>query len=827
MSSVLQDLRFAVRRLLGSPTFTLGAVISLALGIGATTAIFSVVDGVLLRPAPFPHMDRLAMVWETDRQSGTTHEPGSVPDYIDYRARSRQFAQLTAFQGGEVNFAPADGQPARLASLDVDNAFLSLTGVEPILGRGFAAGELAAGGPDVVMIGEALWRGRFAGDPGMIGRTIRLDGVPRTVVGVVPDNADFGVYQILQSAAYERAFADRGERTDVEIWLPLRPDAGESSRDTHPIFMLGRLAPGATVATAQQEMARIAGELESSYAVNAGRGAFVEPLSEVVFGPVRPALYLLLGAVGLVLLVACVNVANLLLARGTVRAREVAVRAALGAGRARLARQFLLEGVVLALTGGAVGALLAVFGTRALLAAAPADIPRIGSAGVNGAVLLVTLAITALVGLGFGLVPLVQSWRIDLHSTLKSEGAVRVAGGGAGARVRAGLVVGQLALAVTLLAGAGLLIRSFLRLQDVDTGFRTAGVLKAEFQLPPSRYPVNFSAWPDFKEMHLFNARLLERAASLPGVQSVGIAGNGPLDAGFTNSFAVVGRESEAEHWPEISVRRVTPGYFPSVGLGLIRGRLFETSDGTTAPPVALINETAVRRFFPDGKPLGAQIRMWGAARTIVGVVANERFHGVAEAAPIALYLPLAQAPSFDGAETLLLRTSRDPAELADAVRAAIRSVDPALATFGVEPLSRTLARSVAKRHFTMLLLGMFAAVAILLAALGIHGVLSFTVARRTREMGIRLALGAGAGAVVGMVLRQSLVLAAAGLLLGGLGALGLSRLLQHQLYATASTDPLTWVAVAVVLGLAAMVASALPARRATRIDPAQALRDE
>ncbi len=826
MQSFISDIRYALRGLRKSPGFALTAVLTLALGIGANTAIFSVVDGVLLRPAPFEHLDRLAMIWETDRNSGTTHEPASVPDYLDFKSRSRQFERLAAFQGAEVNFTPDNGQPTRLAALAVTHDFFGLTGVRPLVGRGFTASEDAVGGPGVVMIGEGMWREYFARDPVIIGRSIRIDGVSRTIVGVVPADADFGVFQILKSAAYSRAFADRGVRADVQIWAPLRPDPASSPRDTHPIFVLGRLAPAATLSTGQQEMAGIAADLEAAYSSNDARGVMVEPLDQVVFGPVRPALYILLGAVGLVLLVACVNVANLLLARGTTRTRALAVRAALGAGRGRLARQFLLEGIVLALAGGAAGTLLAVWGTRALLAIAPADIPRVTSIGVDAPVLGATLGITILVGLVFGLVPTLQATRLDVQHALKVEGAGRLAGG-AGGRIRSILVISQLALAVALLAGAGLLIRSFWRLQAVDTGFHTAGVLKAEFQLPRSRYPVDFSVWPNFREMHLFNRQLLERVAALPGVQAEAIAGNGPLDAGFTNSFAVVGREAEAEHWPEISVRRVTPGYLRTVGLGLVRGRSFEASDGTASAPVVLVNEAAVRRFFPGRDPIGAQIRLWGSARTIVGVAGDERFHGLAQAAPAAVYLPLAQAPSVDGAETLLLRVSGNPAALAADVRRAIHSVDPALAAFGVEPLRRTLERSVGSRRFTMVLLGLFAALAAALAAIGIHGVLSFTVARRTRELGIRVALGARGGQVMGLILRQALRLTGAGLLIGIAGALLLSRLLRSQLYGTTPTDPLTFVIVAVVLGLVALLAGAIPAHRATRIDPMTALREE
>jgi predicted permease len=442
-------------------------------------------------------------------------------------------------------------------------------------------------------------------------------------------------------------------------------------------------------------------------------------------------------------------------------------------------------------------------------------------------VLAATLGISVLVGLVFGMVPTFQAWRLDLQAALRSEGGWLASAGPARSRLRSALVVAELALAVVLLVGASLLIKSFWRLQGVEPGFETAGVLKAEYQLPATRYPVDRRAWPNFKEIHAFTDELARRAAGLPGVDSAAIAGNHPLDPGFTNSFTIVGREAEAGTWPEISIRRVSPGYFRTVALPLRRGRLLRDSDGTSSAPVLLVNEAAVRRFFDGGDPLGSQINFWGAARTIVGVVGDERFHGLAQAAPIAVYVPLAQVPSVDGAGVLLLRASGDPMGLASAARGVIRGLDPALAPFGVEPLEETLSRSVAERRFTMLVLGLFAALALVLAAVGIHGVLSFGIARRTREFGLRMALGAPPGLVRRLVVREGLALAGCGLAIGLLAALGLTRLLANLLFGVAPRDPATFLAVALFLAAVAGSASYLPARRATRVDPAVALRTE
>jgi putative ABC transport system permease protein len=820
------DLRYASRAFQKTPALTIILILTLALGIGANTAIFSVVDAVLLRPTPLRNLDRLAMVWETDRNTGTTREPASYPDYLDFKSRARTFEQLAAVMAGELNLTPEHGDPVRLPVLNVSADALPMLGLQPIAGRGFTADEDRPGGPSVVLISESFWDRTFQRRPTAVGSVLRLDDRPYTIVGIMPTGADFGVLQILSSAAYSRGFADRGFKTDIDIWTPLQADPQQLPRSTHPLFVVGRLSPSTSIDAAQSELTAVAADLERAYPENAARGTHVEALDGVIFGPVRPALFMLLTAVALVLLVSCVNVANLLLARAAGRAQEVAVRSALGASQSRLLRQALAETLLIAITAALAGIVLAFIGVQLLASIAPADVPRLAFASVNLRVLLATFGISLLIAAAFALLPTIQGRRLNLHASL-ADGTGRVSAGPTRSRIRGGLVIAELALAVVLVCGAGLLIRSFWTLQQVNPGFVTERVLKAEYQLPASRYPANFRLWPDFKEQHAFNRALLVRAAALPGVLTAAIAGNHPLDPGFTNSFTVVGREAEARSWPEISIRRVSPGYFATVGLQLVRGRLLLDSDTTIGAPVALINASAAKRFFGDRDPLGAQIRFWGTARTIVGVVADEKFHGLAEPSPIGAYTPLSQTPSANGAGVLIVRTAGNPSSLATAVTAAIHELDPGLAVFAVEPLGDTMSRSIGQRRFAMLLLGLFACVALLLAAIGIHGVLSYGVSQRRREIGIRMALGARRPDLVALVVRQGLRLAAVGLVVGFLGAFAFTRLLSTQLFGITNRDPLTLGAVAMLLGLVALTATVSPALRAASVDPVVTLRSE
>ena len=820
---MLRDLRTAIRTLGASPGFTAAAVLTLALGIGANTAVFSVVHGVLLRPAPVDAIDGLVMVWETDRASQTTREPGSLPDYLDYRDRARTLESLGALIAGELNLTPPGGEPSRLAGARVTHNLLPLLGVAPIAGRAFTSGDDQPGSAPVVLLSDSLWRRIFNRQPSAIGQTLSLNDEPHTIVGVLPDEADFGVLQVLSAAAYGRAFADRGEGTRADLWVPLRGDPRLLPRSTHPILMVGRLARGMAPAAAQEELAAIAADLERRYPENTNRGVHIEAFRDVVFGPIQPTLYVLLSAVSLVLLVACVNVTSLLLARGAARAREVAVRRALGASRWQLGRQFLAESLVLTLLAAGTGVLLAYAGLASLLALAPAGVPRISLVSIDARVLSITLGISLVVAAVFGIVPSLQARGVDLISTLKAGDARGAVGGRTlGRRI---LVVAELAFAVMLLAGAGLLVRSFWNLLQQDPGFRTDGVIKAEYQLPATRYPTDFRNWPNFAEQHAFTDRVVARARRLPGVVAVAVAGNHPLDRGFTNSFGIVGRQAPAGGWPELSIRRVTSGYFDTVNLPLAEGRGIGEGDTTRAAPVVVINEAASKRLFPDGRAVGAALRLYGNARTIVGVVADERVHGLGEAPPIAAYLPISQAPSANGAGVLMVRTAGDAAALAGSVTGVIREEDPTLAVFGVEPLAATLSRSLAERRFAAILLGSFAGLALLLGAVGVYGMLSFDITRRRGEIGIRLALGARPSAILGLMLGQGARLAAAGVAVGLAGAFALSRFLSALLFGVSAQDPMTLATVSVLLLAVALAATAIPAWQAARTDAAAVLR--
>ena len=821
----IQDLRYGARVLLRSKGFATAAVLTLAIGIGATTAIFSVVNTVLLRPVPFREMDRLAMVWETDRNTGTNREPASLPDIIDMRERSRQFSAFAAISAAERTITPVGGEPSRIAILFVTHELIPMLGIQPSKGRTFTKEEDVPGGPETVLISDRLWESQFQRDPDIVGKTIRLNDVDKTIIGVVPASADFGTMQILRSAAYARGFADRDQRSRVDAWLPLRGDPQQLVRDTHPLLTLGRLAPGATIATAQAELTGIMADLERTYPSNVARGAFIEPLSDVIFSRVRGTLWVLLAAVGFVLLIACVNVANLLLARGTARLREVAVRTAIGAPLKRLVRQFAAENLVLTAVATVLGVAIAFVALRLLVSLAPADIPRITDIRIDALVLTVAIGLAVITGLAFGIVPAIQARRVDLQGALKADDSRGATAGRERSLLRSTLVVSEVALAVVLMVGAGLLVKSAWRLAQVDTGYNSDGVVKAEFQLPASRYPAG-AQWPNYVEMHRFNDELLNRVSGIPGVSSAAIVGNHPVDPGSQNSWRVVGREAEGRNWPEVSIRRVSAGYFETVELPVRSGRAFEDRDGPADPRVSIINETLARRFFEGREPIGQQIQLWGAARTIVGVVKDERINGLSREAPPAIYLPYRQAPSFNGAEALLVRASGGTSALGASLRGAVRQIDPQLAVFGVQPLSATVGESVAQQRFVTLLLLAFAGVALILAAIGIHGVLSYTVAQRRHELGIRVALGATPERVTGLVLGQGARLTVAGLVIGMLAALGLTRVLATQLYGVSTTDLTAFAAALPVLAAVALLATWLPARRAVRLDPLEAMRD-
>jgi putative ABC transport system permease protein len=821
LSDLWLDVRYAVRLLHRTPAFTMAAVVTLALGIGVTMAIFNVLDTVLLRTVPYPESHRLVMLWETDRASGTEREPASFPDFLDFKARSRTLDRIGAFMPVDANLQPDQGDPMRVAALAVTPEIPEILGVRTIAGRSMTAADDQLQAPATALVSERLWRTAY-GARDIVGQTIRVNDRVRTVIGIVPSDADFGIVQILAAADYGGGTG--GPRMHVDVWIPLQGDPKRFPRSTHPILLAGRLAPGVVVSVAHDELAKIAADLEEQYrSDNDKRGVSIQAVRDVVFGPVEPPLLLLMAAVGLILLMACANVANLLLTRSTRRLREVAVRSALGAETMRLVRQFVAENIVLAMSAVGVAFVLAFVVLRTMVAIAPADIPRIAAIGVDVRSLLVGIGCAGVIALLFSLVPVAQARWTSLPSLLKSE--ERVTGGVDARRLRSVLVIAEVALAVVLVTGAGLLIRSFWQLRTTDPGFQVAGTLKLQLQLPQSRYPIQANPMPSSAAIERFNRELLPRVSSLPGVQKTALAANHPLDRGFASSFVVVGREAEGRNWPEISIRRVSPDYFAALGVPLVRGRLLDDRDRLMSSRGVVINRAVMDRFFPDQDPVGRQIGFWGTPWTIVGVVGSERFQGIAKDAPIAVYLPLDLVAS--NIESVLVRTAGDLSTLAAAVRAVVRELDPAMVVYGVEPLEETLSDSLIEQRFLMTLLASLAALALVLAAVGIHGVLTCNVAQQRREIGVRMALGADHRRVLRGVVVQGVQLTLIGLVAGFLAAIGMSRFLTGLLFGVTPTDVTTLVTVVGVLGAVAAFSIWLPARRAVRVDPLVALRQE
>jgi putative ABC transport system permease protein len=696
-----------------------------------------------------------------------------------------------------------------------------LLGVRPLIGRTFRAGEGTANGGQFALLGEEYWRRRFNADPAVLGRSLLINDVPITIVGVLPAEADLGIRQIHAKADYGSPLAG----AEVELWTAFESSPERTPRSTHPFLTIGRLAPGATLQAAQAELARIMADIERGFPENAARGVNLEPYELVTFGPVRPALLVLLGAVALVLLVACVNVANLLLARTAVRSREVAVRRALGAATGRITRQFLVESLVLTGAGALAGVLLAQAGLKLLVALAPTDIPRLTAASIDVRVLGFTALVSAIVALGFGMTPAFMVRRLDLQSVLKAQSGRSGTEGHDARRFRAALVVAEIALAVTLVIGAGVLLRSFWKLASVDPGFRSTSVLKVEYQLPSSRYQSDRSQWPVAPAINGFHDELLRRVRALPGVQAAALATRHPLDPGFTNSFVIIGREAESHDFPEIRTRFISPGYIETMGVPLVAGRAPNDGDVAGKTPVGVINRAAAEAYFAGRDPIGQQLRFWGVTWQIVGVIGDERFKGLAQASEPAIYSPIAQAPGQNA--VLLVRTPADRQAMIGSVRRIFQAIDPQLAIFGVEPLEQTLSASIAKARFTSTLLALFAGVAILLALVGVHGVLSYTVAQRGQEVGIRMALGATRSNVIGLVVGEGARLAALGTVIGLAAALAGSQLLAGLVFGVTPRDLTTFVAVTIgVLSLAGL-ASWLPAQRAARADPMRTLRSE
>lgn len=800
---MLTDLRYGIRGLLKRPGFTVIAVITLALGIGANTAIFSVVNGVLLRPLPYAEPERLVSLWEV--QTNQDHSQFSPAEFLDYQDQNQSFSAMAAYR--EMNFAlTGAGEPEQLGGLIVSANFFSLLGVEPERGRIFQPEDGQAGAHRVAMISHNFWRQRFGGEANLIGRTLTLSGEPVTVVGVMPAGFEDDNFQIWLNP--HRIVPDWQLHSDVDLL---------TQRKTGYLRVLGRLKPGVTLAQAQADLNAIAARLNEQYPRATGHGASLSSLHEEVVGKVRPTLLILLGAVGLILLIACANVTSLMLARAASRYKEIAIRVALGARRWQVMRQLLLESVLLTIMGGAGGGLLAVWGVQLFVASKPADLPRSAAIGLDYKVLAFTIGVSLLTGLVFGLAPALAASHPDLHSAFKdsSRSTGRF-------RLRQSLVVAEVTLAFVVLIGAGLLVSSFTRLLAVKPGFNPEQLSTMKIGLTEERYSKASDKARFVKEM-------IARLETIPGVQGVGICDDLPI--GNTNSttrITIAGREAEAANAQSpVGLHVINARYFDAMGIRLLKGRSFTERDDSNAPSVFVVNETMARRLWPNEDPLGKQIRYNSKDPfgEVVGVVADVKYDGVHSPDSPHLYEPYLQNPW--GSLTITLRSQLDQSALVTAVQRALASLDPNLPVSHVRTMDEVMAESLATRRLALSLFALFGVLALVLTAIGIYGLLASSVAQRTREFGIRLALGATTRGVVQLIVGHGLKLVGLGIAIGMAGAFTLNRLLSGLLFGVSATDPVTFVAVAALLTLVAFVACYIPARRATRVDPLVALRDE
>ncbi len=798
VDSLTRDLRFAARSLLRRPGFTALTVATIALGIGANTAIFTVVNSVLLQPLPYPEPDELVMVWEQDRVRGWERVPGNAEDYLAWEESAESFSAI----GGVVNATFAltgDQSPERIPGARVTSSLFDVFDVAPLLGVPFGPEANVAGQDRQIVLSHGLWERRFGSDPAVIGTTLDLDGSPFEVVAVMPESFQFP--------------------STAQMWAPLVfSEAQLQDRNWHFLLTIARLAPGTSVTEAQAETETIAARLGQEFPEsNADYGLTVMPLHSEMTNAVRSMLWVLLGAVGFVLLIACANVANLLLVRASGRSRELSVRAALGAGKSRLIRQLLTESLLLALVGGVLGLGVAFVGLDAMLALSPLTVPGGGTVSIDGWVLGATAIGTLLTGIVFGLAPVTSVLRTDLQGTLREA---RGQTGGGNRRLRSGLVVTEIALALVLVTGAGLMVQSVRQMLDVDVGMNTGDVLLAQFSLPAAAYPQP-------EEQVLFYDQLIETAGAIPGVVSASLSTIVPPASGGQYHVRVEGvHEAWTMDLPVARTRAVSHDYLQAMGVPLIRGRYLEETDVSDAPFVVVVDQAFVDSHFPGEDPIGRQIRtLLDTPREIVGVVGNVTNSGLVNQAGPTTYFPYRQH-AFGGGQTLLLRTTGEPELFVRAMQEAIWNLDPNLPITGVGSLEERLADSVSQSRFNAVLLSLFAVLALSLASVGIYGVMAYTVNERTSELGLRMALGASAVDVRGLVLRQAAVLAVGGVVLGTLASLGLTRVIESFLYEVEPTDPITISVVAVGLCGVALVASLVPAVRASRLDPLRALRE-
>ena len=806
METVLQDVRYAARALTRSPAFTFAAIIAIALGVGANTAMFSIVNTVLLRELPYRDPQRLVLLWEHNLSSEQLRNPTSPANFLAWRDATRSFEAMAAWIDVPAALTRPGDDPMSVQVRRTSAEIFSILGVQPALGRTFTAAEDVPTAPRVAVISHDLWQQRFGGRPSAIGQTFSLAGAQYTVVGVMPNGFRFF--------------------TPVQVWAPIRFGTADRNWPGRFLRVIARLKPGVSVQRADGEM-HVLGQRRAIEVPQFGANwtSNAQPLRENLTGDVRTGLLVLLGAVGFLLVIACANVANLMLARAGARQKEIAIRASLGATRSRIIGQLLTESLVLSLVASLLGLLLAALGTRAIVAFIPRSYPAqsITQVSIDGRVLVFTLTVALLTGLAFGLVPALTLSGGALHDTLKEGGRTGPATTRATARLRGALVVAELSLAIVLLAGAGLMIRSFSALRGVQLGFEPAHSLTAEVSIPARKYRTDTA-------QIAFYRTLESRVAVLPGVRAVGAISFLPLSGGRSSSgFAIAGRPTPPKgEEPAGDMRAVTPGYFQAMGIPIKAGRGLTDADLASTPAVAVVSETLARTFWPNESAIGKFIDYeWATMEhvQIVGIAGDVHHEGVDKQPFMEIYRPLSQF--VYSTMTLVVRTSTDPAALAKPVRAAVRSIDRDQPVGRLETMDALVGASLSTSRLSTMLFGLFGFVGLVLASVGIYGVMSYGVIQRTREFGVRMALGARASDVRGMVVREGAVLTAAGIVIGLAGAVALTQLMRTLLFAVTPADPLTYVAIALLLGSVALVASYLPARRATRVDPVIALRNE
>ena len=807
MEFLLRDLRFAVRNLAKHPTFSTVAVITIALGIGANTAIFSVVNGVLLRDLPHEQPEQLVRIWSANMERGVPRGFMSPPDIADYQSQNQTLTDIAAYSEAELALIDQDGSAVKVTGTWAGDNLFAVLGSKALLGRAMMPEDGLPDAPKVMILGHAFWQNRFGGDPGVLGRSLVVEENSYTVVGVMPPGFDFPGSSSFWLNRYLMSYPGRYAR-----WMDV----------------VGRMSPGVDIEAARADMAAIALRLEAQYPqYNRAYGTAVLPLHEAVVGDTRTPLFILLGATGLLLLIACVNVTNLMLARMADRGREIAVRSAMGAGRVRLSRQMLTESLVLAGVGAAVGLLLAAVGIDVLISLGPEDLPRLDEVRFDRTVFLFTLGSTLITGMLFGLAPVLRLAGTDIQKALQ-EGSKSATSGWGRERLRGLLVVTEIALAVMLVVGAGLLARSFSRLLTADPGFDASGILTLQVDLPTGSYR-------EFPKVADYYATLTQRIGDIGGVETVAATAALPFarEIPFLGNFAVQDRVAPEEgEEPTAHYRQVTPGYFEAMGIEITAGREFHLQDDRESRGVAVVSETLARQYFPDEDPIGKTLEglpphlaLGGflvGTFEIVGIAEDVKYFSLAEDAQPSLYFPVAQAPFRRMSFTI--RTAGDPLALVASIRREIVSLDPTVPVSRIETMESLLSASVARERFSMLLLTLFAGVALVLATVGIYGVTSYSISQRTAEMGIRMAVGANPDDVLRLVMAHGAKLALGGVVMGLVGAAALSRIMASQLYGVGAIDPSTFAVVAGLLGLVAMVATYIPALRAARIDPVLAL---